>query len=82
MAPANLHSLAGSGFPLGVECACGHRALVEPRTLGAHDGNMRELTALPLKCSACGSRPKELRLFYRQEDVDAFMGAPIGRVAF
>lgn len=80
--PANLRTLTLSGFPLGVECPCGRRVLVESRTLGAHDGNMKELASLKLKCSACGSRPKELRLFYSQKDVDDWIGAPIGRPSF
>ena len=82
MAPANLRSLTLSGHPLGVECGCGHRALVEGKTLGAHEGSMRELDSLPLKCTACGSRPKELRVFYSQDQIDKWMGTPIGRVAF
>ncbi len=80
--PDNLHTLAHSHHPLGVECPCGRRALVDGKVLGAHDGNMTELDHLPLKCSVCGSRPKVVRLFYSQADVDAFMGAPVGRVAF
>src|SRR5437868_1612104 len=47
----NLHSLAGSGWPLGVTCkACGHRALIPPDRLGAHKGNMQEIGTLRLKC--------------------------------
>ncbi len=80
--PANLRTLALSGHPLGVECGCGHRALVEGKVFGAHEGNMKELADLRLKCTACGSRPKVVRLFYSQAQVDAFIGAPIGRVAF
>src|SRR3954470_20305229 len=46
----NLHSLAGTGRPLGVMCkTCGHRALIPLDRLGAHSGNMKEVKSLRLK---------------------------------
>lgn len=42
---------------LGVSCrSCGRRVALEPSALGAHDGDMRDISSLPLRCKACGSR--------------------------
>lgn len=51
----NLHSVAGSAG-LGVICtACNRRAMLTPVAIGAHSGNMREVSTLRLTCKACGS---------------------------
>lgn len=79
----NLHSLWHSHLPLGVECGCGHRALVDARTLGAHDGNMKELRSLKLRCTACRARGDfKATVFSRQDEADAFLGPPAGRTGF
>lgn len=52
----NLHSVWGSGQPLGVGCkGCGRRALAFADRIDDFRGNMRELRTLRFKCSACGS---------------------------
>ncbi len=73
----NLHSVARSGQPLGVECICGRRVLLAQDKIGTHRGNMTELRELQkhLKCLGCGRRPKELRTFSTAEQ--ARTGGPI-----
>lgn len=79
----NLHTLWHSHLPLGVTCGCGHRALVDPATLGAHDGNMMELRILKLRCTACHARGDfTTTVFARQDQVDAFLAPPIGKPSF
>lgn len=76
----NLRSLWSFGRPLGVTCGCGRRALVTLEQLGAHDGNMRLVSALPLVCSSCGSRNWAATIFASQAEQDGFLaeitGAP------
>ena len=53
---ANLHTIAThGGHPLGVECACSHRALVPLATLQRKHHSMTEIRILPLRC-ACGRK--------------------------
>ena len=52
----NLHSVSHAAA-LGVTCTtCGRRVALEPESLGAHSGNMRDIASLRLICKACGSR--------------------------
>ena len=78
----NLHTLACYGFPLGVTCGCGHRSLVELATLGAHSGNMKPVTALRLRCTACGSQDWAPTIFNRAEEVAAFLQRPASAPTF
>lgn len=82
--PTNLHSLANSGLPLGVRCiSCGYRALVDPRRLDAHDGNMKELRRLRLVCSQCGGRSVDAVVFSTKMAADEFLPAtPRGQTSF
>lgn len=64
----NLHTLDCYGGPLGVECACGRRAIVPAAALGAHSGNMREIRSLLFVCRECGSRQWTGFLFGPDED--------------
>ena len=51
----NLHTVAVSGQPLGVECVCGRRVLLAHDKIGARQGNMKELRRQEqLKCLGCG----------------------------
>jgi hypothetical protein len=79
----NLHTLAVDGMlPLGVECGCGRRALVDARRLDAFAGNMRSLRSLRFVCQACGSRDWMGWLFTNRDEVDAFLRPPSGRPTF
>jgi hypothetical protein len=70
----NLHSLYLSKLPLGVECACGRRVLVNQGKVDARDGNMKELRFVKerLKCLKCGKRPTELRVSSTETAARAF----------
>jgi hypothetical protein len=79
----NMNMLANRGHPLGVECkACGHRAVIPLDRLGAHKGDMREVSTLPLKCAACESREWEAIIFNKDEEVVAFLQFAAGGPAF
>ena len=68
----NLHTADCYGQPLGVRCrSCERRALVPLDRIGAKSGDMRELEALPLKCSGCGARDVELWMFVKGGEADA-----------
>jgi hypothetical protein len=70
----NLRSAACYGQPLGVECkACGHRGLMALERIGVSDGDMRPLSSLRLKCSACEGRAVALLLFVTRAEADAWV---------
>jgi hypothetical protein len=48
----SLHSLYLSKLPLGVECACGRRVLVDQAKVDARDGNMTDLRFVKERLSA------------------------------
>jgi hypothetical protein len=70
----SLHSVYLSKLPLGVECACGRRALVDPAKVDARDAKMMELRFVKerLKCLKCGKPPTELRVFASESEMRAF----------
>ena len=75
----NLHTLDCYGGPLGVECACGRRAIVPAAALGAHPGNMRQIRSLPFVCRECGSRAWTGWLFGRHDDALGWARASVLR---
>ena len=78
-----LHSLAHSGYPLGVECTCGRRSLLSAAQVGARDGNMTEIRNLRLKCTGCDSRSDWTgAIFSAQKQFDDFEARPIGVTTF
>jgi len=74
---ASLHTIAShGGHPLGVECACGHRALVPLERLGRRHHNMTEIRQLPLRC-ACGRKGQWIAtIFDRAEEAEAWRNRP------
>jgi hypothetical protein len=52
---------------------CQHRSTIAPEKVGAHDGIMREVRTLKLKCSICGGRDFRAFVVPRQEWVDRFL---------
>jgi len=77
--PPNLHQVANSGQPLCVVCrTCGHRAALRHEQIGAHRGNMKELSSLKLKCSLCLAKDFETFIFQKEADVLFFVNkAPL-----
>ncbi len=70
----NLHTLYGTGLPLGVLCTkCGNRRAIDGATLGAFDGNMRQLRSLRFRCTSCSAREVALYLFSKTSEVDEFL---------
>ena len=61
-----------SGRPLGIVCACGHRATVPLRLLRVSSGDMSLVYDRPLVCSRCGARRYTLYIFRTPEEMDAF----------
>ena len=69
----NLHS-ASHAAALGVTCTgCGRRVALEPESLGAHSGNMRDIASLPLICKACGSRAWTHQVLQTVQQATEFM---------
>jgi hypothetical protein len=57
---------------------CQHRSTIAPEKVGAHDGNMREVRTLKLKCSICGGRGFRAFVVPRKDWVDRFLAkAPL-----
>jgi hypothetical protein len=70
----NLHTVFCYGHDMGVICRiCDHRALLSIERLGAHRGNMRQITDLKLKCTQCGSDRYTPVIFAKEEEVAAFL---------
>jgi hypothetical protein len=72
---SNLHTVAVYQQPLGVECECGRRVLVDMARLGAHKGNMRLISSLRFVCSSCGSRKWTAWLFVDREEAGGWLMA-------
>lgn len=71
---ADLHDLWKSRKPLGLSCNhCLHRALIPRERIGASEGNLRCVEALPFVCSKCGQRDFTPHLFEGTRDVRRFM---------
>ena len=60
--------MRGHGGPLGVECSCGRRAIVQAAALGAHSGHMKPIKDLKFVCRECGSREWTAVIFDPRED--------------
>lgn len=73
-ANADLHDVWRTHRPLGVSCNhCLHRALIEPRRIGAREGNLKCVDTLPFRCTRCGCRDFTVHLFDEQRRVRRFM---------
>ena len=76
-----LHTAWIWGLPLCVRCrSCAHRCGQPLETIGAHQGNMKPLKDLRLKCSRCGGRNVETRLVHSEKAVEAFLTARFGEL--
>jgi hypothetical protein len=77
----NIHSVNGSGHPLGLACPCGRRALVTLKQLNALGSNMIQLDAIKFRCSHCGSYGVKRVIFHKGVQVDAFdEGLPFAEI--
>jgi hypothetical protein len=73
-ASSDLHDVWKSGLPLGVVCNhCLHRALLQCETIRAHEGNLKLVDELRLKCRKCGQRDYETVIFMARRDARKFM---------
>lgn len=71
---ADLHDVWRSGVPLGVACNhCLHRALLQCETIGAHEGNVKPVDQLRLRCRKCGRRDYETVIFLDRRGAKKFM---------
>jgi hypothetical protein len=70
-------SLVHSGLPLAVACRrCGHRVLLKPGQVGAHEEDRCPLNRLPLLCR-CGSKDVQRFLLETPDEAPSFLaGAP------
>lgn len=75
---ANRHSIWMHSLPLGVECTCGRRAAVPLHRLGRLQGNMDDIHTLKLRCTGCGSRDWTATLFVTMQEVEDWIGRPLG----
>ena len=74
-ASADLHDVWNSHLPLGVSCNhCLHRGLIEPVRIGAREGGLQCLDALPFRCTKCGHRDFTPHVFRESLHVRRFMG--------
>lgn len=67
-----LHSALTHAHDIGIECQCGHRALLPVARAGATAGSTKMIRDLRLVCAACGARTFEAFLFFRPAQCAAF----------
>ena len=68
------HSIARSGFPLGVKCNfCLHCSLIDPEELKARHSRPRLMSSLQFTCKRCRRGDVQLHLFWCQSSVTKFM---------